>query len=323
MMLIVIIVISVCLISIIGYFIFKSTKSNKIVEKGGTLITNGPYNYHVFTQNGNIIFNTSGKVDYLIIGGGGSGGNNHGGGGGAGRVIYGNIDVVAKSYNVIVGNGGIQPINNSTVDCKGKDSSVFDIIAEGGGYGGGDLSGTASSGGSGGGGSGYNAGIINAIIDGGIANGNIGLGNRGGNGNQDKIAGGGGGGGGSGSVGENGFPNVPKPPNYLANGGKGGSGTNKYSEWLSAIKNIMSNEWITATSKGYIAAGGGGGGWVGSEIAIGGEGGGGKGGNQGPGFRTRPFPGVANTGSGGGGGGSNQELGIGGGSGLIVIRYLN
>jgi len=356
-----ILIIVFVLLCIIGYFIYKA---NKFVGTGGILITAGPYNYHVFTKNNSIIFNTTGQVEYLIIGGGGSGGNNHGGGGGAGRVISGTIDVIGKSYPIVVGNGGIQPIMNSTTDCKGQDSSVFDIIAEGGGYGGGAGSGPASSGGSGGGGSGYNRGdarngpagggsgynnsndkedpimsifgvndkaVINAaiandkaVINAAIANSSIGLGNKGGEGNQDVIAGGGGGGGGSNSSGENGLSNKG---DLTAQGGKGGSGTNKYSEWLTVIKDNMPQTWKNAIGIGYIAAGGGGGSWA-TEIQLGGNGGGGNGGSwQGNGNNVQlnidPTRGVQNTGSGGGGGGSNDRLGAPGGSGLVIIRYKN
>ena len=48
-------------------------------------------------------------IDVLIIGGGGAGGNNNGGGGGAGGFqFFENIKLnYQKSYNIIVGNGGI------------------------------------------------------------------------------------------------------------------------------------------------------------------------------------------------------------------------
>jgi hypothetical protein len=321
MLILIIVFISLCLLSVIGYFIYKSSK---LVGKGGRLVITGPYNYHIFTKNDNLLFNTSGKVDYLIIGGGGSGGNAHGGGGGAGRVVSGTIDVIGKSYPIVVGNGGIQPIMNSTQDCKGKNSSAFGINADGGGYGGGDGSGPASSGGSGGGGSGYNGGNDKAVINGGIATGSIGLGNKGGDGNQDATAGGGGGGGGSNSSGANGLSNKG---DLTAQGGKGGLGTNKYSEWLTVIKNNMPQTWKDAIGIGYISAGGGGGSWA-TGIQLGGNGGGGNGGSwQGSGSNVKlnidPTGGVPNTGSGGGGGGSNNRLGAAGGSGLIIIRYKN
>ena len=106
-----ILIIVFVLLCLIGYFIYKA---NKFVGTGGILITAGPYNYHVFTKNDSIKYNTTGQIDYLIIGGGGSGGNVHGGGGGAGRVISGTIDVTGISYPIVVGNGGIQPIMDST-----------------------------------------------------------------------------------------------------------------------------------------------------------------------------------------------------------------
>ena len=332
-----------CLTSIIGYFIYNSKKTKpafstepttepttipttlQISATGGILVTSGQYTYHVFTKNDNIIFNTSKNVEYLIIGGGGSGGNAHGGGGGSGGIKIGGMNVIASSYPVVVGNGGIQPIINSTIDCQGQDSSIFDNIALGGGYGGGASTGPASRGGSGGGGSGYYNDGNKSIKDGASPKDNQDkAGGSGGNGNQDQVAGGGGGGGSSGGNGENGLPNIG---NSTAKGGKGGLGTNNYSEWLSAIKNNMPKEWIDATANGNIAAGGGGGSWA-TEVQFGGDGGGGNGGSWQGGsndtkFNIDPTKGVSNTGSGGGGGGSNNRLGAAGGSGLVVVRYKN
>ena len=197
---------------------------------------------------------------------------------------------------------------------NGGDSSAFGIIAVGGGHGGGQLTGDATSEGSGGGGSGYVSSTDPGKVIG------EGLGNNGGYGKINAgLAGGGGGGGGTGSQGEDaaydgGFGN--------SLGGNAGNGTNKYSEWITAISSLLPNDWKEATKSGYIAGGGAGGSW-GANIIPGGFGGGGTGGtNNGWYGFIPPTNAINNTGSGGGGGGSGGQIGASGGSGLIVIRYF-
>lgn len=66
---------------------------------------------------------------------------------------------------------------------------------------------------------------------------------------------------------------------------------------------------------------GGGGGGAGDTYGAGGAGGGGRGGNQ----TTHPVAGTANSGGGGGGGRYNNSYNVGaaGGSGIVIIRYLD
>ena len=77
-------------------------------------------------------------IDVLIIGGGGAGGNNNGGGGGAGGFqFFENIKLnYQKSYNIIVGNGGIALDKNNYNNKNGSMSSFDNLISYGGGSGG-------------------------------------------------------------------------------------------------------------------------------------------------------------------------------------------
>ena len=254
--------------------------------------------YYVFTQNTSFLISSSSKIDYLLIGGGGGGGSSHGGGGGAGGIIYKtNIDFSAGQYTINVGSGG-------AVNTKGGDTSITGIdLAYGGGYGGGANNGVALSSatiGSGGGGAGYVSSQLAGITT-------SGQGNNGGISNLNP-----GGGGGGGGAGNSGFPNIQK------NGGKGGDGSNLYSTFISNISSVMSSNWISATSEGYIAAGGGGGSWENNYAAPGGKGGAGSGGTNNAAF-INPTPAISNTGSGGGGGGSGGQAGQSGGSGIVIF----
>jgi hypothetical protein len=97
-----------------------------------------------------------------------------------------------------------------------------------------------------------------------------------------------------------------------------------FSTWLSAINSLMSgvSGWSTATSGGYIAAGGAGASYQYSNGSTPGQPGLGGGGTSTGGSSVRGGNAVANTGSGGGGGGYPTGGGGAGGSGLIIVRYL-
>ena len=97
------------------------------------------YKTYIFTASGTINFSTVDPrtVDYLVVAGGGAGGTRIGGGGGAGGVIAGSQSfVVDKIYPIVVGGGGAPSSNQVTYAGSGSDSSLGDITAKGGGYGG-------------------------------------------------------------------------------------------------------------------------------------------------------------------------------------------
>ena len=95
----------------------------------------------VYSASGTITVCKSGVVDVLVVGGGGGGGANSstygGGGGGAGGVIYTKSFAVTardEPYTVVVGAGGTAG-TPSVNAASGGDSSVFGLVAHGGGAG--------------------------------------------------------------------------------------------------------------------------------------------------------------------------------------------
>jgi hypothetical protein len=296
---------------------------------GGTVSISGGYIIHSFTTTGTSAFvpTFNGPVEVLIVGGGGGGGPNLGGGGGGGGVIWipaTNV-ISGTSYPVVVGTGGAS-------GTSGLASSVFGATAAGGGTSGSWPSGSGTAGGSGGGAP-ANDGAINQggatssnILgtNNGIANVGTIYGNRGGHmttgrtGGPTRAAGGGGAGGqgldtnsnttgdtgrtgmGSGGVGV--VNAILGPSHYWGGGGGGAAWDNQFGGW------------------GGLGGGGGGSG----------KSGGGTGGssaltNGSNGFtnaNTNGGAGGANTGGGGGGGNHSSGQGGTGGSGIVVIRYL-
>lgn len=232
------------------------------------------------------------SVEYLIVAGGGSGGtgaNNLGnagsGGGGAGGLIDGLVDIVPDiDYTVTVGAGGNES-NGS--------NSVFDtFVAIGGGKGGNYNVGIPGNDGGSGGGAGSRVGLPN--LEGGT--GTAGQGNDGGDAASSGAYPNGGGGGGAGAAGANAVFNT--------NGGDGGIGE---------IYNITG-------SNVYYAGGGGGASWeIEKTNGTGGLGGGGDATN------TQGVDGTVNTGGGGGGGAAvSGTTGPGnGGSGIVILKFLN
>ena len=293
---------------------------------GGTQTTSGAYTIHSFTTTGTFTFTppSSGSVEVLIVGGGGGGGGSIGGGGGGGGVIWmPSVNVTSGTgYSIVVGAGGATGTN-------GQNSTAFTAIAAGGGAGGLWPSGSGISGGSGGG-AGANNSINNPLNQGGAGNvgsslgNNSGIiyGNRGGNmtatrGNGPRAAGGGGAGGAA----------VDTDPRIEGNTGQTGAG----SGGVGVINNILGPSY-------YWGGGGGGGAWDNQVGGWGGLGGGGAGAgsnaggtgggnalNSGSGTITATGgTGGANTGGGGGGAravDANNGGGI-GGSGIVVIRYI-
>jgi hypothetical protein len=254
---------------------------------------------------------------YCIVGGGGPGGCDHGGGGGGGGVIQGSFTINGSAeFDIAVGRGGIVTYGSTTED--GKNSILTyrytgvnktTLTAIGGGYGGwatgwGSPKNTGSDGGCGGG-SGVNTTVV------GIGS----QGKNGGRANTGAQGGGGGGGGGMTTVGGNAVGDV------CGNGGTG----------IICTQNGINSLYPTR----YW--GGGGGGGNGSSSTVGGNGGLGGGGggssptpgtggaglnNGGNGTSLKGGNGGANTG-GGGGGGSHLKVGGNGGSGMVIIAYLN
>jgi len=284
-------------------------------------------------------------------GGGGSGGYRTSmpeGPGGPSPSAESQVTVSTGTYVVTIGAGGGAGGRNTLAGASGTNSNIAfpsAITSIGGGAGGYYPPAGATSGGSGGGGQGNNGGSGAA--------GSAGQGYNGGNGgpytNYIYIAGGGGGAGSLGAAGS--FPGSPHPANAQA--GAGGAGK---------LSTITGSAPITAigfpgpgpVNAGWIAGGGGGG--SGNEPPApsdAGKGGGGGGGTHaspyaGAGEGTQyafddPIPGranpgtpytktaKANSGSGGGGGGFSRaqydpgnirHQGGSGGSGIVVVRYL-
>jgi len=117
--------------------------SKFVVTSSVAPITSNGYKIYSFSSDGNFtVENGEHTVEYLIIGGGG--GAASAGGGGAGGFKTGTIYLSKGVYSVTVGAGGSGQSN-------GGNSSVFNIISHGGGYGATD-SYVGNSGGSGGGG---------------------------------------------------------------------------------------------------------------------------------------------------------------------------
>ena len=219
-----------------------------------------------------------------------------GGGGGAGGVIYQTGMSVTPGANlpVTVGGGGIGGISGGAAPGSGTNSVFSSLTATGGGNGASAASSNipARSGGSGGGGSWAGA-------TGG--SGTVGQGKNGGTHSlNDGYAGAGG-------------------------GGAGAAGGNTQNAGLGGAGGVGAQYSITGSALWY---GGGGGG--GADVnrtnpygGLGGAGGGGKGSDKLGG--TAAAAGTANTG-GGGGGGSNPGVtlnGAAGGSGVVIVSYVN
>lgn len=206
---------------------------------------------HTFLSNGTLSIVSLGVdalIEYLIVGGGGSGARNSAaasgvaaGGGGGGGMLEGNITPSSlTTYSVVVGAGAPGPttIRNGF---NGSDSSIFGVVAFGGGAGVWEDPRDGKDGGNGGG-----AGATNTDPGVGGAALNVG-GFRGGNGAENGVlAWSGGGGGGAGGNGGDATVTVP---------GNGGIGR-------------------IASINGVRYAGGGGGQASNSAVGTGGAGGG-------------------------------------------------
>jgi hypothetical protein len=254
---------------------------------GGNRIENdGTYWIHTFLTSGVFTPQTNLTCDYLVVAGGGGGGGGSGGGAGGYRTSIGGspLSVTTTSYPITVGAGGAAGSNN------GSDSTFSSITSTGGGAG----ATPGKNGGSGGGGDFSSV----AFVAGGTAS-PSGQGNNGGS--NGGIIGSnypGGGGGGAGAAGAN-----------ASSGTQAGNGGNG-----------LANS-ISGTSVTYAGGGGGGLYNAGGTVGAGGTGGGGSGGrtNSSNGNFIQAVAGTPSTG--GGGGGQGESNPVGGGSGIIIIRY--
>jgi predicted amino acid-binding ACT domain protein len=263
---------------------------------GGDITSIDGYRIHTFRSNEHrAVPVVAGNVEVLLVAGGGGGGSAYadikrGGGGGGGGVRHLLSHPVPSTQLVIAGIRGQGYIQNPhTLPLNGGDSSIGSESSVGGGHGGatpGAPGYPPAVGGSGGGGAGGDPG----------AAGTAGQGNAGGTGSDA-----GGGGGGAGNSGGN----APSP----GTGGPGGSGA------------------AYSTSGALVTyAGGGGGGFGGGGGSPQGGAGGSGGGGHGAGNPPSPFDGEPGTDGLGGGGGAGQGAansdGGYGGSGVVIVRYL-
>ncbi len=242
---------------------------NYIIATGGTITTSGDFKIHTFLNNG--VFNVTqlattslkNEIEYLIVAGGGSGARSYssgssgsgGGGGGAGGMLEGTYEeLTIEEYSVIIGNGGAEATNLNGTGNKGGDSSIFSLVAKGGGAGVRINFGTnAEDGGSGGGGGGNH--LDNQHVLGG--DGVEGQGHDGGRGNVSDTASarGGGGGGGANSAGSDAINGTTG-----ASGGSGKSNSISGSPVTYAVGGRGSRYSYSATAGTNNRGNGGGGG---------------------------------------------------------------
>lgn len=127
------------------------------VHDSGSGIT---YRVHVFNSGGDLTRETSGTVEYMLVGGGGGGGNGYSGGGGGGGVLFVTRFTAENVIDVQVGAGGAgsATAGNSGSGGDGGNSRIVNkatgaVIATAiGGGGGGAFDFPGRNGGSGGGG---------------------------------------------------------------------------------------------------------------------------------------------------------------------------
>ena len=271
---------------------------------------------YTWTGSGTVTLSRAGFVDLCLVAGGGGGGQQagngfpSGGGGGGGMLERNSYYLPAGTYTVTIGAGGAQNYGGGPTKLTLADNSV-ELVAYGGGYGGGFLfqmtrnpgsyyyneSTHLSRGEDGGSGGGMRGAITSLGSHGRPGYGNCnglttGQGNNGGGWPGSSIYGGGGGGGAGGPGG------TPTSANTGMYGGPG-----RYTS-------------ISGISTPY--AGGGGGAHQNSEYALAEAAGGVGGGGQGAGNGGWTFNATVNTG-GGGGGRYNLHTAGQGGSGIAIL----
>ncbi len=258
------------------------------------------YNANIYTEY-KLVFNDNNytKCDILLIGGGGGGTNEAGGG--AGELIYiNNATIDKKTFNIKIGRGGSgKIINNSGIviqnNSKGIDTKFGELIINGGG----SYNINSGEGGSGSGNGGVSK--LNTNFNNFITAQNIYY-----RGNNGYLTNGGGGG--------------SKTAGNIINGGDGldsiidNNISYDFKKIFSLSDNNTEGYYDINTGLNYFAAG------ASSNVynGIGGTGGGGYGSTI---FNSSiVYNGLDNTGSGGSG---YMNNGFSGGSGIIILRYLN
>ncbi len=289
---------------------YAESVANNPYATGGTVTTSGNYRIHRFDASSTLTMVQGGNTEVLVVAGGGGGGSDMGGGAGAGGVIMNNsFAVAAGSFAITVGGGGAGAAAGigQARGVSGGNSVFSTLTAIGGGGGGSEYSTNTSPPASGGSGGGV-AGCTQSTT----AAGTAGQGFAGGASGGCYVPSGGGGAAGPGltnpSHGGPGIASSILGTLYYFGGGGGGAG---YS--------------MIGGNGGKGGGGGGGGG-----ITLGGTGGLNNGAAGGGGALVqqcnRPGGnGGANTGGGGGGGShyNSNNYGGTGGSGIVVVRYVD
>ncbi len=313
-----------------------------IKRVGSSLINwDANFGYHIeaFTSDG--LFSVPPgvtEVDVLVVGGGGSGAStmqqHKGGGGGAGGLIFEpGYDITSYGSTIIikVGSGGeaipdSQEGGNPVAPGQaGQNSSFGGLIAHGGGGGGQrDQAEGSNDGGSGGGGH-YDLSGGTAIQPGSASGG---FGNPGGSGGDAGH-----GGGGAGSAGNNDDSGLTADGEQYGGRWAGGDGLNEVTieGTIYNFADLFGTQYGEEVDNQVWFAGGGGGGINNdgaSSYGAGGRGGGGRGAFDGDGDGTewgsgspKGEDGMPNTG--GGGGGARGGISGAGGSGIVLVRYLD
>lgn len=277
------------------YFLYDGSVMNLVQNlhynppidaSGGTITYSAPYKIHTFTSSGNFVVNSASStqtVEVLVVAGGGSGGGpSYHGGGGGAGGVLISTSLPVSSQTYAVTVGNGGAAVSGGSNGNNGQNSVFSTLTAIGGGGGGNYSTGSGGTGGSGGGAAYNVSP---------GSGTSGQGYAGGAGTSASPNNCSGGGGGAGGVGLAGTGTV---------GGAGGVGVQ------SAISGVVT----------YYAGGGGGSCYNGGTPGVGGAGGGGAGSTA---SATNASP---NTGGGGGGAERAGSTSGAGGSGIVIIRYL-
>ncbi len=278
---------------------------NEIVVLGTTSTTIGftdrciifPYTSDTITNSGQTqyTFTTTETLicDILVVGGGGSGGVYGGGGGGGDAIYISSSTLLAGTYTVNVGAGGVGVSGGGVggVYIKGNNGYNTTITSSVSGF-------TTITACGGGGGGAYNNTTNAAPFISNVSSG-----------------GGGGGGNGAGATGNNLSGNGGSGNSFNAGGGGGAVGSGGTS--TSILGGIGGTGLGCTITGGLVKYGGGGGGgsWSGAPYGIGVDGGGNGGKDD-----VASVAGTNGLGGGSGGAGGGQTSGR-GGSGIVIIRY--